>query len=108
METPGKLCASVLDHLLYLNINAMMSLHLRATEEPASFLSFLSTLFNHSTHQSLTKRLSVGINVWRALSIDDFMFVPVFLLPGSESFSNFFHSLNPSPFQKEKDFEFDH
>lgn len=108
METPGKLCASVLDHLLYLNINAMMSLHLHATEEPTFFLSFLSTLFNHSTHQSLTKRLSVGINVWRALSIDDFMFVPVFLLPGSESFSNFFHSLNPSPFQKEKDFEFDH
>lgn len=53
-------------------------LHIHANTEPTSFLSFLSTLFNHSTHQSVTKRLSVGIYVWRALSIDDFMFIPAF------------------------------
>lgn len=87
-----------------------MSLHIHATKAPTSFLSFLSTLSNHSTHQSITKRLSVGIYIWRSLSINDFMFVPVFPIfrfwNAFVTFSIHILALNRSHFEKENYFEF--
>lgn len=52
-----------------------------AAVEPACFLSFLSTLSLTTAHiKVLPKNRSVRIHIWRALSIDDFMFIPVFLI----------------------------
>lgn len=82
-----------------------------ATEEPASSLSFLSTLCLTTAHIKMwAKKLSVGIHICRALSIDDFVLVPVFLIlrfwNAFVTFSIHIPALNWSHVEKENDFAF--
>lgn len=85
-------------------------MHIHATKEPTSFLSFLSTRSLTTAHIKVLPKHSAGIYIWRALSIDDFMFVPVFPIyrfwNAFVTFSIHIPALNQSHFEKENYFEF--